>query len=118
MKISKFLSGGTALLILISSSAIALSPVDTSASLTNGGMTRKDIRAQNRDTAKTVRKALYSEKGLNSDRILVVAKGQVVTLEGTVPEEEQIALAEAAVKKVPQVQKIINLISIRESGGH
>jgi hyperosmotically inducible protein len=118
MKTFDFISGGMALLVLLSSSAIAQSAVDPSSSNTTGGMTKKDIRVQNRATSKAVRKALYSVKGLQSDQIVVVARGHIVTLEGTVPEESQIALAEAAVKNVPQVQKTVNRITIRESGGH
>jgi osmotically-inducible protein OsmY len=75
------------------------------------------VRAQNRQTAYAVRKALVRTKGLSVSDISVVAKGDAVSLLGTVPDNSQVALAGITAAAVPHVRSVSNHLSVRYPGG-
>ena len=112
-------------LIYIAASVAALmaTPVfsqsSNDANSTQGAATtKKAVRVEDRQTARAVRKAMTAVKGLQSDKIVVIAKGNSVTLAGTVPEESQIDLAEKAAKSVPKAQTVANDLTVKEPGGN
>jgi hyperosmotically inducible periplasmic protein len=73
---------------------------------------RKQVRAENRALAKSVRQALAHTKGLSSSGINVIAKSGAVTLVGTVPDQSQIGLAEATAKNVSGVMSLKNNLTL------
>ena len=75
------------------------------------------VRAQNRQTAYAVRKALVRTKGLSVSDISVVAKGGAVSLLGTVPDNSQAALAGTTAAAIPHVQSVSNYLTVRYPGG-
>lgn len=89
------------------------SPVQASASM---GPTAKDIRAANRQLRKAVLRSLTKTKGLDADRIVVVAKGRAIWLEGYVTQTDQIGLATAAAQGVPGVDTVNNRLIVRAEG--
>jgi|SRR5476649_1584637 hyperosmotically inducible periplasmic protein len=112
-------------LIYIAASVAALmaTPVfsqsSNDANSTQGAATtKKAVRVEDRQTARAVRKAMTAVKGLQSDKIVVIAKGNSVTLAGTVPDASQIALAENAAKSVPKAQTVANDLTVKEPGGN
>ncbi|MBP0593296.1 BON domain-containing protein [Paraburkholderia sp. LEh10] len=78
--------------------------------------TAKEIRAENRKLGKAVLRSLSKTKGLNVDRIVVVAKGGSVSLEGYVPELSQVDLATSVARDVPGVVDVRNLLIVRAEG--
>jgi osmotically-inducible protein OsmY len=77
---------------------------------------KKAMRAQNRQLAKNVRHALTKTKNLTASAITVLAKGGVVTLDGTVPTDDQIQLAADAASRVTGVNSVKNNLIVREAG--
>jgi len=77
---------------------------------------KKVVRAQNRQLAKTVRRALTQEKHLNSAGITVLARGGVVTLDGTVPTEAEIQVASDVASNAPGVRTVTNNLLVQEEG--
>ena len=73
---------------------------------------RKQVRAENRALAKSVRQALAHTKGLVSSGITVIAKSGAVTLTGTTPDQPQIALAEATARNVSGVTSVKNNLTL------
>jgi hyperosmotically inducible protein len=74
------------------------------------------IRAANRKLRKAVLLALTKIKGLNVDRIVVVAKGGSILLEGYVTEINQIDLATSTARGVSGVTDITNKLVVRDVG--
>jgi hyperosmotically inducible protein len=70
---------------------------------------------KNRKLARDVRKALEKAR-LNVDDIRILARSGVVSLDGTVPDGDEIAKAPAVAAKVPGVTSVANNISVREEG--
>ena len=68
--------------------------------------TPKQTRQANHALVKRVRTALDKTQGLDSTDITVLAKGGSVSLEGTVPEQQQIALAESTARSVSGVKSL------------
>jgi hyperosmotically inducible periplasmic protein len=110
-----FCMGST--LIALFSSAVSAQTVDATSAQTAAPSAGKSMRVQNRQTSRAVRKALTATKGLESDKIVVLAKGGAVTLAGSVPAEAQIQLAESAAKRVPQARSVSNELTVKEPGG-
>ncbi|HEV3106702.1 MAG TPA: BON domain-containing protein [Trinickia sp.] len=79
-------------------------------------LSKKAMRAEDRQLAKKVRHALTKTKHLTSSDIVILAKDGVVTLDGTVPTEEEIQLAAATAGSVAGVQSVKNNLSMHESG--
>jgi osmotically-inducible protein OsmY len=77
---------------------------------------KKELRRANWHTEKQVRKALTSTKGLNASKIVVVARGTRITLDGTVQDESQIPLAQSAAAAAAPGSTIVNNLSVREPG--
>jgi hyperosmotically inducible periplasmic protein len=71
-----------------------------------------EIRAANRVLRKAVLRSLSRTKGLNVDRVVVVAKGGSILLEGYVPESSQIDLATSAAQAVPGVTEVTNRLIV------
>jgi hyperosmotically inducible protein len=69
------------------------------------------VRAQNRQTAYAVRKALVRTKELAVGDISVVAKGDAVSLLGTVADNSQVALAGKTAVAVPHVRSVSNYLN-------
>jgi hyperosmotically inducible periplasmic protein len=76
----------------------------------------KELRAANRTLRKAVLRALSRTKGLNVDRVVVVAKSGSILLEGYVPESNQIDLATSAAQAVPGVTEVTNRLIVRAAG--
>ncbi len=95
---------------------VAHAQTDTAASSASAPVSskaaRKQTRAANRTLAKSVRQALNHTKGLVSSDINVNAKSGAVTLAGTVPDQAQIALAEATTKNVSDVVSVKNNLTL------
>ena len=72
----------------------------------------KEVRAANRILRKAVLRSLSRTKGLNVDRIVVVAKGGSILLEGYVPERDQIDLATSTAQDVPGVTEVTNRLIV------
>jgi hyperosmotically inducible periplasmic protein len=77
---------------------------------------KKTLRKQNRKLEMTVRRALTNTKNLESAGITVLAKGSVVTLDGTVPSDDQIPVAATVAGGVPGVTSVTNNLTMRETG--
>jgi osmotically-inducible protein OsmY len=69
---------------------------------------RKAERAANRALAKKVRVALTHTQGLDVSNLSVLARKGAVTLAGTVPDDQQIVLAEAVAQGVDGVSSVKN----------
>ena len=77
---------------------------------------KKAIRAQNRQLAMNVRHALTKTKHLSASGINILARGGVVTLDGTVPTDDQIQLAADTASQVTGVTNVKNNLIVREEG--
>ncbi|WP_028217282.1 BON domain-containing protein [Paraburkholderia oxyphila] len=76
----------------------------------------KAMRKANRLLSKRVRSVLVKVKGLNSSAIVVIAKGSVVTLGGSVPDSSQIPLAVSAAQGVQGVTEVHESLTIKQPG--
>ena len=76
----------------------------------------KSIRKADRQLAKQVRHALVQVKGLDSERIVVIARSGSVTLGGSVPEAAQSGLAVTAAKGVSGVSNVTDSLSVKAPG--
>lgn len=74
----------------------------------NNGATR----AENRALRKRVKVALKNTKGLTAVAITVKAKGGKITLQGTVPTQDEVDLAANAARQVPGVVSVDNLLTV------
>lgn len=89
------------------------SPVPASgAAITN----KKQIRRANWQVETQVRKSLTRTKGLVTSDIRVVARGNTITLDGTVPEENQVQLAQDAAQAAAPKKAVVNNLSVKEAG--
>jgi hyperosmotically inducible periplasmic protein len=77
--------------------------------------TKHQIRHANFQLEKSVRKQLDKTLG-NTSGILIVARSGAVTLDGTVTDERQIAVAGQAAKTVPGVLSLRNNLTLRIAG--
>jgi len=116
MRISALIAACGTVAAFISSAAIAQATTDTAASQ-QAAPTKKELRAENHQLAKAVRRALYSTKGLAANNIAILVKGGTVSLVGTVPVESQIAIAGDVAKRVPHVDAVDNRLIVAEEGG-
>jgi len=76
----------------------------------------KEIRVANGLLRKAVLRTLSRTKGLNVDRVVVVAQGGSILLEGYVPESNQVDLAASAAQAVPGVTTVTNRLIVRTEG--
>ncbi|CAN0626322.1 hyperosmotically inducible periplasmic protein [Burkholderia multivorans] len=77
---------------------------------------KKAQHAANWKLEKAVRSALTHAKGLDSSHTVVLAKGGKITLEGTVPSEDQIKIAGDAATAVSGVASVNNLLTVHQIG--
>jgi hyperosmotically inducible periplasmic protein len=78
-----------------------------------------DVKAAHqadRKLARDVRRALEKSR-LEVDDVRILVKAGNVNLEGTVPDNDQIAKLSAVAKTVPGVMSIANNVTMREEGG-
>src|SRR5471032_3505688 len=115
MQVLKFVFA-TAAAALIALPAFAQNVGDTTATVPSTASSKKVVRAQNRQIEKTVRRALTKTKGLDSSGVTILVKKNVVTLNGTVADDSQIALAESSAKDAAQSNKVTNNLTVREVG--
>jgi hyperosmotically inducible periplasmic protein len=83
----------------------------------SGVPSAKAIRKANRLLSKQVHRVLVKIKGLDSSAIVVIAKGSVITLGGSVPDASQIPLAVSAAQGVQGVSQVHNSLAIKQPGG-
>lgn len=88
----------------------------TASAAANSAPSARQIRKANRLLAKQVRSALVRVKGLDSSGIVVIAKGSVVTLGGSVPDASQMPLAVSAAQGVKGVSEVHNSLTIKALG--
>jgi hyperosmotically inducible protein len=101
-----------ALIMTVNASA----QTDTGTAGSSPQQSKKVTRAQNRLLQKNVWHALTKAKKLNSSAIIVETRGGVVTLDGTVPSDEEIQLATDAAGSVSGVSTVKNNLTTREAG--
>jgi len=77
---------------------------------------RKNMRVANRKLAKNVRTALTKRGDVEMSRVMILAKGGSVALTGSVPEQQQIQLAEEHASGVDGVTKVENRLIVSTSG--
>ncbi|MCA8336499.1 BON domain-containing protein [Burkholderia multivorans] len=82
----------------------------------SGTADKKALKAANRKLQKTVMRSLSQTRGLDASNILVVARGAVVTLAGSVPKAEQVELAVSTARAVSGVTEVRNDLTIRPEG--
>ncbi|MBB5401648.1 hyperosmotically inducible protein [Paraburkholderia youngii] len=107
----------SALVVLVSFSTYAQSSDATGA---QGAMAAPSANGQpvsNHTLEKNVRRALSKTQGLTVENIIVRARNGAVTLEGSVPDGDQIALAAQAAQGVSGVKSVKNALTIRAEGG-
>ncbi|CAB3801482.1 hypothetical protein LMG28688_05367 [Paraburkholderia caffeinitolerans] len=85
-----------------------------SASTSNAG--RKAEKAENRRLQKEVLRHLLKTKGLDANNIVVVARGGVVTLGGSVPQAHEAELAVALARGVEGVKEVRSNLAVRPEG--
>jgi hyperosmotically inducible protein len=76
----------------------------------------KPERAANRALQRKVRAALVKTRGLNASNVSVRARSGAVTLEGTVPTQEEVERAMEVAKSVSGVASVRNALTMRELG--
>lgn len=114
---------GTALLICGSiqayaqaSDAAPATPA-TPASTTAGARQHyKSLKAANRALQRQVRSALVKDRGISMANVTIRARDGAVTLQGSVPVQDQSDRATEVAKKVPGVTSVRNALSIRPVG--
>jgi hyperosmotically inducible periplasmic protein len=109
----------TAITMLVASFAHAQttpSGGDNMASSAMAHASKKQMRADNHALSKAVRRALEKTKGLEMSGISVLSRGGKVTLDGTVPNNDQIPLAGNVASSTPGVTSVDNRLVMREEG--
>jgi len=74
----------------------------------------KTAKKANRKLGYAVRKAISKESGENVSNLVVRSKGGAITLEGTMPAQDQIDKAEAAAKGVKGVTSVTNRLTVQQ----
>ncbi|MDR3097471.1 MAG: BON domain-containing protein [Paraburkholderia sp.] len=74
------------------------------------------LRAENRALQKEVLRSLSRTKGLDASNIVVVARGGVVTLNGSVPQADQVERAIAVARRVSGVGDVKSHLGVRPEG--
>jgi hyperosmotically inducible periplasmic protein len=105
-----------ALLGMSAAYAQASNAGSTTATATAPASSQSQIRKANRLLSKRVRQTLVKVKGLDSSAIVVIAKGDKITLGGSVPDASQIPLAISAAQGVQGVSEVSNSLRIKQPG--
>lgn len=108
----------TALTLLVGlSTACAANAYQQSTVAEPGAETTSAVSAtSDHHLATDVRRALGHASGLNVSRVAVTAAGGKVTLSGSAPTQEQIALAQQLASRVAGVTDVTNNLVVRTSG--
>jgi len=106
---------GGALIVLASINAYAQAS-DAAPAAASAAPTAKQTRAANRSLSRKVRSALAKTNGLSVSNITVRARGGDVTLQGSVPEAGQIAIATQAAQGVAGVNSVKSALTVRAEG--
>ncbi|TCF96788.1 BON domain-containing protein [Paraburkholderia strydomiana] len=77
---------------------------------------KQSLKAANRKLQKAVLSSLTRTRGLKAGNVLVVARGGIVTLAGSVPDADQVELAMSATRAVNGVSEVRNNLAIRPEG--
>jgi osmotically-inducible protein OsmY len=104
------------LAVALAATSVQAQGSDTGGVSASSASSAKEIRAANRLLRKAVLRTLSRTRGLNVDRVVVVAKGGSILLEGYVPESNQIDLATSAAQAVPGVTMVTNRLIVRAEG--
>lgn len=115
MQVFKF-ALATAAAALIALPAFAQNVGATATAVPSTASSKKVVRAQNRQIEKTVRRALTKTKGLDSSGVTILVRKNVVTLNGTVADDSQIALAESVARGAANSSTVSNKLTVREIG--
>jgi hyperosmotically inducible protein len=107
---------GGALIVLASINAYAQASDAAAPAAATAAPTAKQTRAANRALSRKVRGALAKTKGLSVSNITVRARGGDVTLQGSVPQQEMVALATQTAQGVAGVTSVKNALTIRAEG--
>lgn len=107
---------GSALVALTALNAYAQNGATSASPAMAGSSSAKAIKAADRQLQKKVRGALSRTKGLSVSGVSVKARSGVVTLQGWVPEESQVALAAQVAQGVPGVTSVKNDLTVRPAG--
>jgi hyperosmotically inducible periplasmic protein len=102
--------------LLIGNAVAQTDQVSSAAPATS--VSKKAMREANRKTVRSVRRSLERTQDLEVSNIVVKASDGAVLLEGTVPSESQISLAETAASSTPNVKSVDNRLKVRIPGGH
>ncbi|KWC91593.1 phospholipid-binding protein [Burkholderia cepacia] len=102
-------------LFTVATAAVAENTPPASASAVSTP-SKKELRRANWHTETQVRKALTSTRGLATSDIRVVARANRITLDGTVPDQAQIELAQTAAQTAEPAKSVVNHLSVKEAG--
>lgn len=116
MKANKGVGQVLVLAVVLAAAGVQAQGGATTETSASSAPSAKENRAANRVLRKAVLRTLSRTRGLNVDRVVVVAKGGSILLEGYVPESGQIDLATAAAQAVPGVTTVTNRLIVRAEG--
>ena len=107
-------SGALALCVGVALSTLAF-PATAQDTAPSPHMTRVAARKANHQLEMKVRKAMDSAK-LDTANVRVVARGNKVSLEGTVPDASQIPVAATTAAAVTGVSAVSNMLTVQQEG--
>jgi hyperosmotically inducible periplasmic protein len=107
---------GGALIVLASLNAYAQNTDASAPAAASPAPTAKQTKQANRALQRKVRSTLARTKGLSMSNITVRARGGDVTLQGSVPEAGQVAIATQAAQGVAGVSSVKSALTIRAEG--
>jgi hyperosmotically inducible periplasmic protein len=105
-----------ALIIAASVSAFAQASDTDQAAAPAAGMSKQSMKKADRALSHKVRAALAKAKGVTAANIEVRARDGAVTLEGSVPEQEQVDKATTVAQGVAGVSSVKNALTVKEEG--
>jgi osmotically-inducible protein OsmY len=111
---------GTALLICGSIQAYAqasdAAPATPASTTSSARQHYKSLKAANRALQRQVRSALVKDRSISMANVTIRARDGAVTLQGSVPLQDQSDRATEVAKSVPGVTSVRNALSIRPVG--
>jgi hyperosmotically inducible periplasmic protein len=116
MKATKVMQAVLVAAVALAGASVKAQGGDTSEVSASSTPGEKEVRAANRALRKAVLRSLSRTAGLDVGRVVVVAKGGSILLEGYVPERSQIDLAASAAQAVPGVTSVTNRLIVRSKG--
>src|SRR3954471_19352268 len=114
----------TAALVISTTAAIAAAdeasyspPRAAHAASSSASVARKQARGEDRSLSRNVRKAIAKGGDVALSRLTITAHSGVVTLSGTVPDNEQVSRATERAQAVPGVTEVASRLTL-ETPGH